>query len=63
MLLVDTPAFHVDVLNYASAVTRPLYCALGIAAGLLAILYNRALLVTLAAAIRSPSARSREPRG
>jgi len=52
MLLVDTPAFHVDVLNYASAETRPLYFALGIVAGLFAMLYNRALLVTLAAADR-----------
>ncbi len=50
MLLVDTPAFHVDVLNYASAETRPLYFALGIVAGLFAMLFNRALLLTLAAA-------------
>jgi len=52
MLLVDAPDFHVDVLNYVSGETRPLYFALGIVAGLFAMLYNRALLATLAAADR-----------
>jgi len=52
MLLGDTPDFHVDVLAYADAATRPLYFVLGAVAGLFAILYNRALLATIAAADR-----------
>jgi chloride channel protein, CIC family len=48
MLLVDAPDFHVDVLAYASAETRPLYFVLGAVVGLFAILYNRVLLGTIA---------------
>jgi CIC family chloride channel protein len=52
VLLGDAPDFHVDVLNYAGAETRALYFVLGVVAGLFAMLYNRALLATLAAAER-----------
>ncbi len=51
-LLGDTPDFHVDVLAYAGFATRLLYFAFGAVAGLLAILYNRTLLATIAAADR-----------
>jgi CIC family chloride channel protein len=50
LLLVDAPDFHVDALTYADAPVRPLYFLLGAIAGLVAILYNRALLGTIAAA-------------
>ena len=52
MLLGNQPDFHVDVLAYAGAAVRPLYFVLGAVAGLFAILYNRVLLATLAAADR-----------
>lgn len=52
MLLGDTRDFHVDVLAYAGAATRPLYFVLGAVAGFFAILYNRTLLATIAAADR-----------
>jgi CIC family chloride channel protein len=48
----DAPDFDVDSLVYADARVRPLYFVLGAIAGLVAILYNRALLVTIAAANR-----------
>ena len=50
MLLGDAPDFHVEALNYGVAETRPLYFVLGAFAGLMAIVYNRSLLATLAAA-------------
>jgi CIC family chloride channel protein len=52
LLLVDAPDFHVDALAYAGAQVRPLYFLLGAIAGLSAILYNRALLGTIAAVNR-----------
>ncbi len=52
MLLGDRPDFHVDILAYAGAATRPLYFVLGAVAGFLAIFYNRTLLATIAAADR-----------
>jgi chloride channel protein, CIC family len=52
MLLADAPDFHVDALAYASAQTRPLYFVLGAVAGVVAILYNRALCGTIAASSR-----------
>src|SRR5262245_25791875 len=52
VLLGDTPDFQVPPLDFAAAETRPLYFALGIVAGLTAILYNRSLLATLAATDR-----------
>jgi chloride channel protein, CIC family len=48
----DAPDLHVDSLVYADAQVRPLYFVLGALAGLVAILYNRALLATIAAANR-----------
>jgi chloride channel protein, CIC family len=50
MFLGDAPDFQVGTLAYAGAETRPLYFVLGAFAGLVAILYNRALLGTIAAA-------------
>jgi CIC family chloride channel protein len=52
LLLVDAPDFHVDALAYAGAQVGPLYFLLGAIAGLFAILYNRALLGTIAAVSR-----------
>jgi len=52
MLLGDRPDFHVDALAHAGAAARLLYFVLGAVAGLLAILYNRTLLATIAAADR-----------
>jgi chloride channel protein, CIC family len=52
LLLVDAPVFHVDALAYADAPARPLYFVMGAIAGFVAILYNRALLGTIAAADR-----------
>jgi chloride channel protein, CIC family len=52
VVLVDAPDFHVHALAYASSETRPLYFLLGALLGLFAILYNRALLATLAAVDR-----------
>jgi CIC family chloride channel protein len=48
MLLGDSVDFHVGELAYAGAATRPLYFVLGAAAGLMAIVYNRLLLGTMA---------------
>lgn len=50
----DVPDFHVVSLAYASIETRPLYFALGLVAGLIAIVYNRVLLGTIASAERLP---------
>jgi CIC family chloride channel protein len=52
VFLGDAPDFHVAVLADSHAGTRPLYFVLGAIAGLFAILYNRVLLGTLAAANR-----------
>jgi len=52
IFLGDAPDFHVEQLTYFHAGTRPLYFVLGAIAGLFAILYNRALLGTIAAANR-----------
>ncbi len=52
LFLPDAPDFHVDALAYAGAQVRPLYFVLGAIAGFVAILYNRALLGTIAAAER-----------
>jgi CIC family chloride channel protein len=52
VLLGNAPDFHVEALNYAAAETRPLYFVLGAIAGLLAIVYNRSLLATIAVAER-----------
>jgi CIC family chloride channel protein len=52
VLLGDAPDFHVNLLSYADAGTRPLYFVFGAFAGLLAIAYNRLLLATLATARR-----------
>jgi len=57
VLLGNAPDFHVEALNYAAAETRPLYFVLGAIAGLMAIVYNRSLLATMAAAawlVRAP---------
>ncbi len=48
----DVPDFHVEALVYADVQVRPLYFVLGAIAGLVAVLYNRALLATIAAANR-----------
>jgi chloride channel protein, CIC family len=52
VLLGDVPDFHVDTLAYAGGETRPLYFVLGAIAGIMAIVYNRTLLATIAAAGR-----------
>jgi len=52
VLLVDAPDFHVNALAYATVETRPLYFIFGALVGLVAILYNRALLATSALAER-----------
>ncbi len=48
LLLGDAADFHVGALAYAGAATRPLYFVLGAVAGLMAIVYNRLLLGTIA---------------
>ncbi len=52
LFIGDAPDFQVDTLVYADAQVRPLYFVLGAIAGLIAILYNRALLAAMAAANR-----------
>jgi chloride channel protein, CIC family len=62
LFLGDAPDFHVAIaafatmatgpLAYAPAASWPLYLGLGVLAGLLAALYNRALLLAVAAADR-----------
>ena len=52
VFLGEAPDFHVEPLTYVSAVSSPLWLALGAIAGLLGVAYNRALLGTIAAADR-----------
>src|SRR5271170_306658 len=52
VFLGDASDFHIDTLAYAGAETRPLYFVLGAVAGIMAIIYNRTLLATIAAAGR-----------
>src|SRR5262245_48320299 len=52
LLLGSAPDFHVETLGYPSSAAGPLYLVLGVASGLAAIAYNRALLGTLAAVDR-----------
>jgi chloride channel protein, CIC family len=52
MFLGDASDFHIDTLVYPGLEARSLYFGLGLAAGLFAIVYNRTLLGTLAAADR-----------
>jgi chloride channel protein, CIC family len=50
LLLRDAPDFHVQVLVHPGAEAAPLYFVLGAVAGLLAVVYNRTLLATIALA-------------
>jgi chloride channel protein, CIC family len=50
LLLGDAPDFHVQALALPGAETAPLYFVLGAVAGLLAVVYNRTLLATIALA-------------
>jgi CIC family chloride channel protein len=52
VFLGDAPDFHIDTLTYPSFEVRPLYFGLGAVAGAAAVVYNRTLLATLAAAVR-----------
>ena len=52
MFLGEAPDFHVDTLAYPGLGAKPLFFGLGLAAGFLAIVYNRTLLATLDAANR-----------
>jgi len=52
LLLGDKPDFHIGTLHYPGHATQPLFFLLGGVAGLLAIVYNVALLATIAAAER-----------
>jgi chloride channel protein, CIC family len=52
ILLGDAPDFLVHAIGHADAGARPLYFVFGAFAGLLAIVYNRALLATMAVADR-----------
>jgi len=52
MILGDTPDFDLAGLHYAAPATQPLFFILGGVAGLLAILYNGAILATISAAER-----------
>jgi chloride channel protein, CIC family len=52
LLLGDAPDFHIDTLVYPGFEVRPLYFGLGAVAGIAAVVYNRTLLGTLAAAER-----------
>jgi CIC family chloride channel protein len=49
LLLGDAPDFQVESLNYARPESVPLFFVLGAIAGLLAVVYNRALLAGIAA--------------
>ena len=49
VLLGDAPDFHVEPLPYPGFGTVAIHLALGVVAGFLGIVYNRALLATLAA--------------
>lgn len=60
VLLGDAADFHVAALDHGLAETRRLYFVLGAIAGLMAIVDNRLLLATIAAAerlVRAPSPR------
>ena len=46
--LGDSPDFHVEPMPYPSVGTVPLHLALGVVAGGLGVVYNRAILATLA---------------
>jgi len=48
LLLGDTPDFHIPMLRYATAATRPLFFALGGVVGLMGIAYNHTILRTMA---------------
>jgi chloride channel protein, CIC family len=50
VLLGDAPDFHVEPLPYPGLGTVPIHLVLGVLAGFLGIVYNRALLGTLGAA-------------
>jgi chloride channel protein, CIC family len=52
VFLGDASDFHVGMLTYAGAETRPLYFVLGAVTGIMAVVYNRTLLATIAAAGR-----------
>jgi CIC family chloride channel protein len=52
VFLGSAPDFHVDTLVYPGFEVRPLYFGLGAVAGVAAVVYNRTLLGTLAAAER-----------
>jgi CIC family chloride channel protein len=52
LLLGEEPDFQVGRLDCPGPEVRPLFFALGVVAGLLAVVYNRTLLATLAAAGR-----------
>jgi len=52
LIIGDQPDFEVAALPQGDAVLRPLYFVFGALAGLLAVLYNRALLAALSAADR-----------
>jgi chloride channel protein, CIC family len=63
MFLGDATDFHVGTLAYAGVATRPLYFVLGAAAGLMAIVYNRLLLSTVALIDRLDWRRAELPAG
>jgi chloride channel protein, CIC family len=52
LLLGNAPDFQIEILAHAGAEVRPLYFVMGAVAGLMAIVYNRTLLATLAATDR-----------
>ncbi len=52
LFIGDTPDFQIVPLNTPSAVSAPLFLALGAVAGLLAVAYNRTLLAFIAASDR-----------
>jgi len=63
VLLGNAPDFQVETLAYVSAEARPLFFALGAAAGLAAILYNKSLLATMATAAKFSASPARLPAG
>jgi chloride channel protein, CIC family len=52
LLIGDAPDFTLAALPHGDTATRPLYFVVGALAGLLAVAYNRALLLTMAASNR-----------
>lgn len=52
VFLGDAPDFHVDTMPYPSFGTVPVHLALGLIAGCLGVVYNRAIVGTLVAADR-----------